>query len=194
MKRARIFSAIALTGLIGFGWSAWALQQGPEDPPARPGVQERRGRTERLLRLMESDRGKEELGLSDDQVQRIHQVIVDTTKASIKTGADLAVRRIELRELLRADNPDRDAATKKVQEISNLRGELIKLRVEAMIAAKKVLTPEQQKKIRAFREMRREEARRRRGMMGMIERMGRQPGPAPTPPPGPGSVPKPPAQ
>ena len=142
------------------------------------------------------DELKETLGKKNIAYIRLEKLggLRHTTKASIKTGADLAVRRIELRELLRADNPDRDAATKKVQEISNLRGELIKLRVEAMIAAKKVLTPEQQKKIRAFREMRREEARRRRGMMGMIERMGRQPGPAPTPPPGPGSVPKPPAQ
>lgn len=186
MKRARIASAIVLAGFIGLGLSAWALQYGPEDPPSRG--QERRGGAEPLLRLLESDRAKKELGLSDDQVQRLHQVIVDTEKASVKTGADLAVRGIELRELLRADNPDRDAATRKVQEISNLRGELMKQRVEASLAARKVLSPEQQKKLRTFIEMRRSAASRRGGMM---ERQAR---PAPGPPPEPGSMPKPPAQ
>ena len=186
MKKTPIISTIVITGLFGLGLAAWALQRGPMESPMRG--REPGDRSARLLTLLESDRVKTELGLSDEQSQRLRQIVVDTEKSSIKTRADLAVRGIELRELLRADNPDRDAATKKVQEISNLRGELMKQRVEASLAARKVLTPEQQKKLRTFIEMRRSAAFRRGGMME------RQPRPAPGPPPEPGSMPKPLAQ
>ena len=54
---------------------------------------------------------------------------------------------IELREALRADKPDRNGILKKVQEISDLRGEMMKRVVEAILAAKELLSPEQQKKM-----------------------------------------------
>jgi Spy/CpxP family protein refolding chaperone len=149
---------------------------------------ERGDRGVRLLRLLENDRVKTELGLSDEQSQRLRQIVVDTEKSSIKTRADLAVRGIELRELLRSNNPDRNAVMSKVQEISNLRGEMMKQHVGALLAAKAVLTPEQQKKIQAFIE------RRQAAAPGQSMRMGPQRRPAPGPPPEPESMPKPPAQ
>jgi Spy/CpxP family protein refolding chaperone len=91
--------------------------------------------------------------------------VLDTEKSNIKTRAEVQVRGIELRELLRADNPDRDAVMKKIDEISALRTEMAKEDVDALLQAKSVLTPEQQKKIRNFIEM-------RRAGMGM-ERNGR---------------------
>lgn len=141
----------------------------------------------RVLTLLENDRVKTELSLTDEQVQRLRQIIVDTEKSSVKTGADLAVRRIELRELLRSDKPDRDVVMKKVQEIANLQGEMMKEHVGALIAAKTVLTPEQQKKVQAFIERRRAGAFRR-GMMGPGP--GQMPGPSPEP----GKAPKPPGE
>jgi Spy/CpxP family protein refolding chaperone len=59
----------------------------------------------------------------------------------------MELRRIELREALRADKPDRDEILKKVQEISDLRGGMMKHNVEAILAAKAVLSPEQQRKV-----------------------------------------------
>jgi Spy/CpxP family protein refolding chaperone len=105
--------------------------------------------------MLENDRVKAELGLTEDQTSRLRQIIVESQKSSVKTGADMAVRRIELRELLRAENPDRATVLKKVQEISDLRGQMMKQHVEALLAAKTVLSPEQQKKMRRLMQARR---------------------------------------
>jgi Spy/CpxP family protein refolding chaperone len=106
------------------------------------------------MAALESDRVKTYLNLTDPQVDRLRQILVDTEKAGVKARADIAIRRIDLRELLRADKPDHDAVIRKVQEISDLRGQMMKNHVEALLAAKSVLTPEQQKKIRSFIESR----------------------------------------
>jgi Spy/CpxP family protein refolding chaperone len=108
----------------------------------------------RLMAALDNDRVKAYLGLTDPQVDRLRQILVEAEKSGVKTRADIAVRGIELRELLRADKPDRDAVMKKVQELSDLRGQMMKQRIEALLAAKSVLTPEQQKKIRSFIESR----------------------------------------
>jgi Spy/CpxP family protein refolding chaperone len=112
------------------------------------------GRERGLLGLADNSRLRAYLNLTDQQAERLHQIAVDSEKSSVKTRADLELRRIELRELLRADNPDHDAVMKKVQEVSELRGQMMKQHVETLLTARSVLTPEQQKKLRSFRENR----------------------------------------
>jgi Spy/CpxP family protein refolding chaperone len=107
-----------------------------------------------LLRLADNPRARTYLNLTDQQVSRLHQIAVDSEKSSVKTRADLELRGIELHELLRADNPDHDAVMKKVQEISELRGQMMKQHMETLLTARSVLTPEQQNKLRSFRENR----------------------------------------
>ena len=102
---------------------------------------------ERLLALLDSEHIRIYLGLADPQVERLRQVVVETEKANVKIRAEIEVRRIELREALRADKPDRDEILKKVQEISDLRREVMKDSVEAILAAKTILSPEQQRKV-----------------------------------------------
>jgi Spy/CpxP family protein refolding chaperone len=106
----------------------------------------------RLLAMLENERMRTELGITEQQAERLRQIAVDAEKFSVKTRADIAVRSMELRELLRADKPEREAVMKKVQEISDLRGQVMKQRIDSLLATKAVLTPEQQKKMRAFRE------------------------------------------
>jgi len=115
--------------------------------------QERLG-VERLLALLDSDRVKSYLGLDSTQIERLRQIALDTEKDNVKTRADIEVRSIDLKEALRADKPDRDAILKKVQEISDLRGQVMKSYVEAILSAKAVLSPEQQRKIMLFIENR----------------------------------------
>ena len=117
------------------------------EPHDRPGV-------ERLLALLDSDRVRSYLGLESAQVERLRQIALEAEKASVKTRADIEVRSIELREALRADKSDREAILKNVQEISDLRGGLMKSYVEAILSAKAVLSPEQQRKIMFFIENR----------------------------------------
>jgi Spy/CpxP family protein refolding chaperone len=104
----------------------------------------------RLMAMLENDRVKSALGLTDEQTAKLRQIMVDGRKSAIKTRADIQVQNIELRELLRADQPNRDAVLRKVQEISQLRGEMMQQRVESLLSAKSVLTAEQQQKIRQF--------------------------------------------
>jgi Spy/CpxP family protein refolding chaperone len=108
----------------------------------------------RVMALLDNDRIKAALGLTEEQTSGLRSLAVDTEKASVKTRADIEVKGIELRELLRADNPDHDAVVKKAEEISALRGDLMKQHIEALLRAKSILAPEQQKKIRAFIEER----------------------------------------
>ncbi len=107
-----------------------------------------------VLGLADNPRVRAYLNLTDQQTDRLHQIAVDSEKSSVKTRADLHLRGIELRELLRADNVDRDAVLKKVDELSALRGQIAKQHMEAMLSARSLLTPEQQKKLRSFRENR----------------------------------------
>jgi Spy/CpxP family protein refolding chaperone len=109
----------------------------------------------RLMAMLENDRVKSALGLTDEQSSKLRQIVVEGRKSAIQTRADMQVRNIELRELLRADQPNRDAVLRKVQEVSELRGQMMRQRVESLLAAKSVLTAEQQQKIRAFMSERR---------------------------------------
>ena len=123
----------------------------------------------RLMAMLENDRVKSALGLTDEQSGKLREIMVESRKSAITTRADMQVRNIELRELLRADQPNRDAVLRKVQEISGLRGQMMKQRVESLLAAKSVLTAEQQQKFRAFMSERRGRGgawRRDRGSAG----------------------------
>lgn len=187
-------------GCLTIGVFAWAQERGPMQPEAGPqrgpgGFRMDRGEDRmgmRLMAMLDNDRVKAALGLTDQQSDKLRQILVDTEKSSVKTGADVRVREIELRELLRADKPDRDAVMKKVQEISDLRGQEMKLHMVALLSAKEVLTPEQQKKIRTFIESRRPGLGQGDGEPMFRGRMGgdrRGPGRPPQPP----TAPKPPA-
>jgi Spy/CpxP family protein refolding chaperone len=142
-----------------------------------------------FLHLAESPRVRQYLGLSDEQVERLHKIGVEAEKASVQTHADLELRHIELRELLRGDNPDHDAIMQKIDQVNALRGKMEKQRVETMLSARSVLTPEQIKKIKTMRESFRAGGPERGHMMerrGGPEHPGGRPGA-----PG-GSTPKPP--
>lgn len=146
----KLASSIIVLIILSLGNVTLQLQAGQgmwgntsREPQDRHGV-------ERLLALLDSDRVRVYLGLEGPQVERLRQIALETEKANVKIRADLEVRGIDLREALRADKPDRDGILKKVQEISDLRGEMMKHNVEAILAAKAVLSPEQQKKVMFF--------------------------------------------
>ena len=130
----------------------------PDMMPERSVRIERRGpglggpleRVSRLLAALDDPRVRAMLNLTDQQADGLRKIIVGTETFTIKTAADMAVDSIDLRELLRADKPDRAAAMKKGDEISKSTSQLINHYLDAMLAAKEVLTPEQQKMIRAY--------------------------------------------
>jgi len=204
MRRTIAFGLLGLSVLLAAAMIAWADEgqvgtaarwgehrfegQGLAGRFGREGMRWRGGRHgfgrgAGLLALANNPRARAYLNLSDQQVNRLHQIGVDAQKSSVKNRADLQLRGIELRELLRADNPDHDAIMRKVDEISALRGQVAKQRMETMLMARNVLTPEQQKKLRSFRE---EHAFGGSGREHMMERRGGRAGApgAPVTPPG----------
>jgi Spy/CpxP family protein refolding chaperone len=144
-RKGIITSSILALSLLSLGNIGWGVNQGMWGN----GLREHRNHhgVERLLALLRSDRIRIYLGLADPQVERLRQIAVETEKANVKTRAEIEVRSIELREALRADKPDRDEILKQVQEISDLRREMMKHNVEAILAAKAVLSPEQQRRV-----------------------------------------------
>ena len=154
--------ALSVLSLANMGWGAnqGASGNSLREHRNRPGV-------ERLLALLESDRIRNYLGLADPQVERLRQIVVETEKVDVKTRAEIEIRSIDLREALRSDKPDHDEIMKQVQEISDLRRERMKRHVEAILEAKTVLSPEQQRKLFSLLENRRESRRLGEGPRGV---------------------------
>jgi hypothetical protein len=148
-------------GAIGIAMMIPQLAQtmGPRPGPAQVTVRRRQGpgnpleRVSRLLSALDDPRVRTALDLTDQQADGLRKIIVDTETFTITTGASIAVNSIELRELLRADKPDRAAVMAKGDEISKSTSQLITHFLDAMLSAKEILTPEQQKKIRTYMEM-----------------------------------------
>jgi hypothetical protein len=138
-------------GMMGGGMMMPGMMPGRSEHVERRGAG--RGpleRVSRLLAALDDPRVRTMLNLTDQQADSLRKIIVGTETFTIKTGADIAVDSIDLRELLRADKPDRAAVMKKGDEISKSTSQLINHYLDAMLAAKEVLTPEQQKMIRAY--------------------------------------------
>lgn len=106
----------------------------------------------RLMTALDDPRVRTTLGLSDQQADSLRKIVIDTETFTITTAANIAVDSIELRELLRADKPDKAAVKSKGDEISKDTSALINHYLDAILEAKTILTPEQQKMLRAYLE------------------------------------------
>jgi Spy/CpxP family protein refolding chaperone len=98
----------------------------------------------------------EELGLTDQQKEQIHQAMLDTRKKNIDVEAKQKLASIELHELMGADTPDQSKINAKISELSKLHETLMRNRVELHLAIQKGLTPEQRKKAKELRPLMRE--------------------------------------
>ena len=178
-RKGLVTPSLLALSLLGLGIIGWGGNQGMWGNSLRE--QRNHAGVERLLALLDSDRTRIYLGLADPQVERLRQIAVETEKANVKTKAEIEVRSIELREALRVGKPDRDEILKKVQEISDLRGEMMKHYVEAILAAKTVLSPEQQRKVFTLLENRHEGRRAGNEPGGVRARPLPRPGVPPQP-------------
>ncbi len=107
-----------------------------------------RGRGEfGLARLLKDPAIREKLGITAEQVGAIRKQESDFRKAEIRDRADLEVKRVDLRDLLEADKPDRAAIDSKLQEISNARLSLEKSAVHYRLAMREAITPAQREKL-----------------------------------------------
>ncbi len=94
----------------------------------------------------------EKLGLSDEQKSKIESIKLKAEKGTISKKAELETANLDLRELLKADKPDRAAIRKKVNEISKLRADLNMIRIDSMLDSKAVLTSEQLENLKKLKQ------------------------------------------
>ena len=74
-----------------------------------------------LARLVSNPEIREKLGVTPEQAAKIRQQTSDFRKAQIRSRAELSVKRIELRDLLSAEKPDKVAIDRKLDEIGAAR-------------------------------------------------------------------------
>lgn len=101
---------------------------------------------------LDDPRVRTALGLTDQQVDSLRSLIVNTEIFTIQTGAAALVDGVQLKELLRSDHPDRAAVMAKGDAISQSASEFIHHYLDAILKAKTILTPQQQEMIRTYME------------------------------------------
>jgi Spy/CpxP family protein refolding chaperone len=109
-------------------------------------------RFSRLMSALDDPRTQKMLGISQEQADSLRKIVTDTEIFTIQRGANIAVDSIELKELLRADKPDKAAVMSKGNEISKDTSDLISHYLDAILEAKTILTPQQQQTIREYLE------------------------------------------
>ncbi len=115
---------------------------------------------------------KAELGLTEVQQADIRKAMEAAHRDRLRKSTDLKIANLDLKSLLRAEKVDEKAVAAKLAEAQAAQAALLKLRVDTALAMKRVLTPEQQKKLA---EMRAEPGHRRLGQR-MMRRGMRMPG------------------
>lgn len=98
---------------------------------------------------------RERLGISPEQAANIQAQQSEFRKATIRDRADVQVKRLELRELLVAEKPDRTAIEQKLAQLNEVQFAMRKAAIEHRLARREMFTPEQREKMRhLFWEMR----------------------------------------
>jgi Spy/CpxP family protein refolding chaperone len=85
------------------------------------------------------------LNLTEVQKKDVENVGFDMAKQLVAQKANLATAKIELRQLFKADNPDKSAIEKKINEMSDIGVQLRMIKINSWFAINKLLTPDQQK-------------------------------------------------
>ncbi len=90
------------------------------------------------------------VGLSDEQVQKIEKVFGENRLKLVDVHANLQKEEMKLEPLLEADNLDEAAVLAAIDRITAARATLEKANAQMGFAIRRVLTPEQWKKLRTL--------------------------------------------
>jgi Spy/CpxP family protein refolding chaperone len=88
------------------------------------------------------------LALDDAQIQKIEQIFQDSRLKLVDLHASLQKEEIKLEPMIEADNPDENAVLGAIDRIAADRAALVKANAQMAFAIRRVLTPEQWKKLR----------------------------------------------
>ena len=148
-----------------------ANRPGPQGRPAagqmRQGgnAQGRMGMGMGMGMMQQRQSMREALGLSDAQKADLRKVRETAQRDRLRKSTDFRIASMDLKSLLRAEKVDDKAVAAKLAEVQAAQGALLKVRVDTALAMKRVLTPEQQKKMGELR------GHMRQGRMGQRMKM-----------------------
>jgi len=83
--------------------------------------------------------------LTDQQKKQVEQMRFDMEKQLVGVRAKMQTARLDLRQLLAADNPDKAAIETKMGEISQVALQVHSIRLNEWFEVNKILNPDQQK-------------------------------------------------
>lgn len=89
-----------------------------------------------------------DLGLSDDQVEKVKTLKYSVKKNLVKKDADIEILALDIKEALGKDEVDLDAVNNLIDKKYAAKAERTKTTIEACINVKKILTKDQQKKLK----------------------------------------------
>jgi Spy/CpxP family protein refolding chaperone len=92
------------------------------------------------------------LGLDEKQMEAVREIKSRVMKDTIRKRADLAVARIDLRDLLHKDQVDMSAAEATLKKMASLQTDIRLSHIKALEEIKTKLTPEQRKKFNEMHE------------------------------------------
>lgn len=93
-------------------------------------------------------KNEEELGLSEDQIKKIHDLKMNTKKDMIRRDAEIDILALDIKSALHDDTIDTQAVNALVDKKYDLKKEKTKALVAAYAALKDVLTKEQKDKMK----------------------------------------------
>lgn len=145
-----VSTALFLAGVLSYAQGQDTENQGrhPRHGKGRPEIQEKMKERHAAF--------KAELGLTEAQETDLKKAHESAREERHRISTGLRASRAELRTLLEAEKVDEAAVNAKVAEVQAGESALVKLRVDSILSAKRILTPEQQKKLAEARDGRKE--------------------------------------
>jgi len=157
--KERLFQVILLAFLFGFGLAGviWAF----EDPLSPEELQEaEKIAKEKIDSFLEDYFGApqepwwkdekiiKELNLSQDQVERISEINLDSRKEGIRLRSELKIKEMELNELFDQERPDEAKIRAKAKEISDLKEKIFWNEMNLRLSLRKILSLDQERQVR----------------------------------------------
>ncbi len=125
------------------------------------------------------------IGLNDGQIQKIEQIFQDSRIKLVDIHANLQKEELKLEPMLEADTPDEGSVLAAIDRITAARASLEKANAQMAFAIRRVLTPDQWKKLRATRPHREHFPPPMRGPESDAQHRHHGEGPTPDEPPAP---------
>lgn len=90
-------------------------------------------------------------GCSDQQIRRVQTLTDETKRKTLDVKHEMEKARMDMQQLMQADNPDRAAIFKQIDKIGAIRLRLKKAWVGMILDVRKELTPEQFEKLQMLK-------------------------------------------